>query len=376
VIADTKRFEIQPILDGALSETAIFLDRWGTHRDQGSSVPRPVRADSPSTVRRLWWLLVDNPLAAATSQHGLCIRDASGVMVGLLLSFPSAFRVDDQRLLGLCSGSYFVEPQARTLGFYLFKRHLNHPGYSFFFSTTCNADSGALWKTLGACAPPNSDAEYILPLDLEAVLPAFLAGRTSRAFAARLAQIVGRCANPILHRFARKSAGVFTEPCRDWEKLAALSRRHRPAHWITADRSAAFLQWRYGPNSPNHSSDICVFRDRRGNEGWFCLGDTIRGNRVQIRGRALLDAAWPREKMSFDEVLRAISRFAVPNADAIYFRPRPGLDHGEFSRWTIRRRMDPPPIFAIPGKRGAPLAVSSLDLVPADGDSSFAVSGS
>ena len=80
--------------------------------------------------------------------------------------------------------------------------------------------------------------------------------------------------------------------------------------------------------------------------------------------------------MSLDEVLQAISRFAVPNADAIYFRPRPGLDEGEGSRWIIRRRMDPPPIFAIPGKRGAPLAVSSLDLVPADGDSSFAVSGS
>src|SRR3989442_10839965 len=35
---------------------------------------------------------------------------------------------------------------------------------------SCNADSGALWKRLGACAVPNSDTEYILPLDLEVML--------------------------------------------------------------------------------------------------------------------------------------------------------------------------------------------------------------
>jgi len=191
-------------------------------------------------------------------------------------------------------GSFFVGPPARTLGFYLFKRYLHSPGYAFFFSTTCNANSGALWAKLGACAVPNSDVEYVLPLKLDVMLPFFLAGRTSSSLAAELARLVGRCANPVLQLLARQSAELTVEPCRDWEKLAELFRRHRSAHRITTDRSTVFLQWRYGPSSHNHPFDICVFRDKLGNEGWFSLGSIIREPQT-IRGRVLLDAIWPRK---------------------------------------------------------------------------------
>jgi hypothetical protein len=377
-----QNLEVQPVLGGALPDVARFLHGWHARRDQGSSVQRP--EDPLSIERRLrWlqWLLVENPLSATASPHGLCIRDASGVIVGLLLSFPGVFLAGDQRLRGLGSGSFFVEPHARTLGFYLFKRYLNSPGYSFFFSTTCNTNSSALWAKLGACAVPNSDTEFVLPLKLEVVLPFFLAGRTSSAFAAEIARVVGRCANPILQLLARKSAELTIEPCRDWEKLAELFRRHRCAARITTDRSAAFLQWRYGPSSQNHPFDICVFRDKRGNEGWFALGSVIREPQrpIQlqrpIRGCVLLDAIWPRETMSFRDLLPAILQRAASKADgkadAIFFQPRPGLDAGECGRWIIPCGLEAPKVFAIPRKGGAPLAVSSLDLVPADGDGYF-----
>ena len=362
MIVDTNHFEIQPLHPRALPDAAAFLERWHPHPDQRSS------------LRRLRWLLFDNPLAAA-ADHGLCIRNASGVIAGLLVSFPSAFRAGDRRLLGLCSGSYFVAPEARTLGFYLFKQHLRCPGFDFFFSTSCNAASGALWETLGACAAPDSDIEYVLPLHLDVVLPAFLAARTSSALARGAARILGRCATAVFQSVVPTSPGVISEPCRDWEKLAELALRHRPARWITADRSAAFLQWRYGPGSPNHASDICVFRDARGNEGWFSLGDTVRGDHMPIRGRALLDAAWPRDRMGFDTVLTAIARFVEHDADAIYFRPRPGVDHRECHPRIIRRRRGPPSAFAVAGKGRAPLEASSLDLVLADGDGGFPDNG-
>ena len=155
--------------------------------------------------------------------------------MGLLLAFPGGFLVGDQRLLALCSGSFFVRPQARTQGLYLFKRYLSSPGYSFFFATTCNANSGALWRTLGGCAVPDSERGYLLPLRLEAVLPAFLTGRTSSRLAAGIARLVGRGADPVLKLLGRR-ARLTIEPCRDWEKLAALSRRHRCAHLITTVR--------------------------------------------------------------------------------------------------------------------------------------------
>ena len=356
MIVGTKRLDIQPLDGRALPAAAAFLDR------------RRPRPDRESSRRQLQWLLIDNPLASAASDHGLCIRDASGAIAGLLVSFPSAFRAGDRRLLGLGSGGYFVEPAARTLGFHLFKRHLRCPGFDFFFSTSCNAASGALWKTLGARAVPDSDAEYVRPLDLGIVLSSFLAGRISSAVATGAVRVLGRCATRVLRSVVRTSARVISEPCRDWEKLAELARQHRPGDWITADRSAAFLKWRYGPGSPNHASDIRVFRDTRGHEGWFSLGETVRGDQTPIRGRVLLDATWPRERMGFDAVLTAVARFAERDADAIYFRPRPGVDYGDCRPWIMRRRREPPAVFAVAAKGRAALEVSALDMVSADGD--------
>jgi len=148
VTVGTKRFDIEPVLGDSLPAAASFLDRWRVEPNAAWSPPPAARAGSPTMLRRLQWLLLEHPLAAGVSEHGLCIRDGSGVIVGLLLSFPSAFRMGDRRILAMGSGSYFVEPRARTLGFYLFKRHLTCPGYAFFFSTTCNATSGAMWAML------------------------------------------------------------------------------------------------------------------------------------------------------------------------------------------------------------------------------------
>jgi hypothetical protein len=360
------RLEIQPVLRDALPDVARFLASWSAPEDQ----------EAPSSIeQRLQWLLLENPLATTAPEYGLCIRNPSGVVSGVLLSFPSGFLAGDQRLVALCSGSFFVRPEARTQGFYLFKRHLNSPGYAFFFSTTCNDASGALWKTLGGAAPPNSDVEYVLPLKLETLLPSFLAGRTSSGRVAAVARFFSPYADFVLRRVAQKSTGLVVEPCRDWEKLAELCRRHRSLDWITADRSVAFLRWRYGQNSPNRSSDICVFRDARGTEGWFSLGTTIRGRRGEIRGSILLDAIWPREQMTFRDVLPAIVQRVAATADAIYFRSRPGIDYRECSPLMIPRRMGGSPVFVISGKGDAPLTISRLDLVPADGDTAFIVGG-
>jgi hypothetical protein len=367
-----EKFEIQPIPGSALPDVARFLRRWRADRDEESSIERPVAEDVGSTERRLRWLLLENPLATGVSQHGFCIRDASGAIRGLDISFPNAFVAGDQRLLGLCSGAFFVEPEARMLGFFLFKRHLSSSGYSFFFSTSCNANSGPVWKTMGGRSVPNSDTEYILPLRLDVMFPTFLTGTISNR-AAGMARIAGQCANPVLQLLARKATDLTIEPCRDWEKLSSLFHRHRCAQSMTTDRSAAFLAWRYAENSPNHPADICLFRDKSGNEGWFALGHVVRGRQEEIQGRILMDAIWPRDKMNFTDIFPAILRRVADKTDAIFFHPRSGIDYGECSRWIIPRR-GPTRIFAVAAKGGPPVPVSSLDLVPADGDSAFRIS--
>jgi hypothetical protein len=357
-----RRFEIQPVLDSTLPEVVSFLDR-AVVRNQGGA-PR-------STEQWVRWLLIENPLSSSAARHGLCIRDASGVLMGLLLSFPAALLAGDRRLAGLGSGSFFVEPPARTLGFHLFKRHLNAPGASFFFATSCNVSSAPLWKAMGGHAVPGSDIEYVFPLRLDVLLPAFLARTSSSRLAATGARLLGRCANILPQFLARTPATLAIEPCRDWEKLEELFRRHRPADVITTDRTAAFLRWRYAETAPNYPFDVCVVRDAQGREGWFALGTVPRGREGEFRGSMLLDAAWPRDTMRFADIFRAIVSVAASRADAVYFQPRPRVDFRQCSRWLIPRRLEAAKAFVVTPKGAAPLATAALDLVSADGDLAF-----
>jgi hypothetical protein len=86
-----------------------------------------------------------------------------------------------------------------------------------------------------------------------------------------------------------------------------------------------------------------------------------------------MDAVWPRETMSFQDIFPAIVQVAAIQSDAIFFQPRPCVDYGQCSRWIVARRT-PPRIFAVPPKGGGPLMLSLFDLVPADGDSAFRIS--
>src|SRR5579872_5595290 len=262
-----ERFEIQPVLSSAISDVAIFLHNWHAAEGRGSWVYRVTDDESAGVERRLRWLLLENPLASITPHHGFCIRNHQGFIVGVILSFPGAFWSGERRLVGLCSGSFFVEPQARAHGFFLFWKYLSSPGYDFFFGTTCNANSGALWKKLRGAPLEGSDAEYILPINFDVMFPAVLS--TPNRIAEQAARLVGKCANPVAHTILkRQSMELALKPCRDWEKLSDLSRRHRPADLITTERSVAFLTWRYGKRSPNQSSEIYLFHDKIGNEGW------------------------------------------------------------------------------------------------------------
>lgn len=361
-----ERFEIQPVLGPALPDVADFLHRWRNNQGVNAGVQN-ARQRAPKSAlsieRRLRWLLVENPLATEGNTLGNCLRDRMGMIRGLNFCFPSAFLAGEQRLYGLCSGSFFVEPPARSMGFFLFKKYLSTPGYSFYFAATCNAKSEPLWRNLGGRAVPNSETEYILPLRLDVMIPAFVATRTSSEVASGIARIAGRCANPVLRFLARPSAHLTIEPCQDWEKLSELFRRHRSADSITTDRSPEFLQWRYGPASPLYPCDIYLFRDQQGNEGWFSLGNLIRRG---VRGCFLLDAIWPKEKMSFRGIFHEIVRLASTRADAVFFRRQPGIQYREYSRWVLPHKLAAPRAFVLTPKGAPAIPLDSLDYDDSD----------
>jgi hypothetical protein len=355
-----ERFELQPVVRATLPEVAVFLQRWRKDAETGQA------ETIHSIERRLRWLLIDNPVAVAETVLGHCLRDDLGVIRGLNLCYPAAFVSANQKLLGLCSGSFFVEPEARSLGFYLFKNYLRTPGYSFYFASTCNTISGELWKSIGGCQVPNSEIEYILPLRLDAVIPAYVAARTSSQAAAGIARLCGRGANPILRFLSRPTAKLLVEPCQDWEKLSELARRHRSPRHITSDRSPALLEWRYGPGSPSYPCGVYLFRDEAGNEGWFSLADLSHGQGSKIREAVLLDAIWPQAGTSHKSLFQQILSVAVDTADAISFRWQPGLDYDEYRRFVIAHKLSAPRAFVSVPKNAPRLPLDSFDYDDSD----------
>jgi len=347
------RFELQDLASNALPDVAAFLNEWRG----GEAVA--------SIERRLQWLLIDNPAARRDSRIGYCVRDSEGAIRGLSLHFPVGYLSGEERLSGLCSGSFFVEPQARSLGFYLFKKFIRTHEASFYFASTCNAESAELWKVMGGCPVPNSETEYLLPLKLDGVIPAFVAARTSSAAATGMARLVGRGANPILRFLTHSSTNLAIEPCQDWEKLSYLFRRHRRPDHITTDRSPAVLEWRYGTRSPTHPCGVYLVRDKKGNEGWFALADLARSE-GGLRESVLLDAIWPRETMEYKSIVQDALRIASATADAIYFRWQPGIDYREYSRFMIPRKLDAPRAFVSVPKGTPRFPLDSFDYDDSD----------
>ena len=369
-----KQFEIRPVDESALSDVTRFLSRCSGGQGREWSIGPVVEVSCPNIERRLRWLLLENPVAKDQQEYGFCVRDKAGEIRGLNLRFPTVCLAGDRRIRGLGSGGFFVESEAQTLGYFLFKRKLSLHGYSFFFSTTCNSKSALLWEKLGGCAVPSSNVEYVLPLRLEMLLTGLLSRKKSRIAYEKLGRFVGRWANPILHIVERQATELTIESCQDWQKLSALFHRHRSKEWVTTDRSPEYLEWRYGRSSEACPSGVYLVRDRRGNEGWFALGSTLRGRRGEIHGMILLDAVWPREHISPRKLFSAMVRLVDGQADAIFLRPRLGHDYRGCSPWMIRRNLTAPSSFVIIRDRVDFKGSSSLDLVPADGDTALPTS--
>jgi hypothetical protein len=367
-----EKFEIQAISTQTITEVASFLHRWHGDTNSHASAQGTIPQECERLKKHLHWLLLENPLAASSPQHGFCARNASGVIVGLLLCFPNAFIVEDSRLLGSCGGSFFVEQSARIQGFYLFKKYLNDSSCDFYFGTTCNANSGALWKKLGGLPVPRSEKTYIVPVNFEAVLPAFIATKTSSKLATRAAGALGYLATELTKLASGRARDFAVEPCQDWQKLSEIFLRHRPPSCITTYRSPEFLKWRYGPGSPNPNAETCSFRDKRGNEGWFVIAENLGGRTGQMRGALLLDAVWPHDKIEFKQLLQAVLRRPmVRTADALFLHQRLGVNYGQCRALIIPRTLPAPRAFEITRKGLPPIDVSKLDLVPADGDSAW-----
>jgi hypothetical protein len=358
-------FEIASIRENNLAEVATFLATSEAARD---AKPEAADRSIESILERLHWRLMDNP-ARFSDDLGQCLRSAGGGLVGVNLMIPSWFRFGDQRLRGLCGGSFFVEPAARMQGFFLFRRFLKTNGADFVFATTCNASAGALWKKLGAKEVPDSDCRWTLILNGAPIAEELALRKGAGRAVAAMSRMAGRLAKPLLAPGKGRQRVSF-RPCRDWDRLASLAAQNRDPCLLACERSAAHLAWRYEQSPAPEGHHVYEFAEQGSNVGWLAVGRKPNsGLRRQIRNFAILDIVRPRMAGTGASLLGALSELYADRADQIEV-PATLARESSVGRPRLWRR---PNGFAVAyvlgnGKASGNLA-EAADFYLADGDS-------
>jgi len=365
-------FTLSPIEEDSLAEVASYFSQWRLSQaaDSDNAQSRISEEHRIEDITYLRWLLVENPARGDDRQLGICARDQNGALSGVMLTVPSYFVWGDKRLKGLCSSSFFVKAEARTQGFFIFKRYLNSKGPNFFYATTCGSASAALWSKLRGRPVPNSESTLVIPYRMESLLESFAENRNFHPTLVALLRVAGKIGSAFSGTAVRSSQGLRVAPCRDWEKLADLASIHRNPACITNERSANFLEWRYGKNQAGDLKELYRFWDHRGREGWFAIGSSLTGGKKKFSATELLDFVWPREQVDVSELISAVVAQTYATSDALYIRQRLAVRLGGLGRAVIRRRLPSPRCYVSMANGSGTCNASLFDFVAADGDSS------
>jgi hypothetical protein len=339
-------------------------------RDLGAQAAAPgaTLAGVDELERDLRGKLWDNPAAGGRRPAGFCLREGQGRVVGALLCFPASFVLSGRTLVGLCGSGFYVEPQFRLQGFFLFRRFLAAEEVDFWFATTCNAASGAMWSKHGGQPVEYSNEEHVFVLRAGPFVEEALLRRGHGRRLAGLGRSLARVVPPL--RLGRRGArGITFAPCRDWDKLAALAERHRDREALSARRSALDLRWRYEGAARSATHEILLFGDGRGAEGWVSLGAHRRGRAGQIRSLMVLDLVHPRGAFDLSLLLAALlSRFG-DRADMVAVRGPDAIGRHARAAGARTRRFDGPTSYVIERRDAAASGLARIaELFPADGD--------
>lgn len=365
------RYEIGLLYENDIEETARFLGTWHRSRQSADQFVMPENADRGHWERHLRWLLVENPGQVPKAALGACLRSSEGVIAGLILFFSSSFVWGNEKLSGLCSGSFFVDQTARMQGYFLFRRYLNEADCDFLFATTCNPSSGALWKRFGGWPVPASEFEDVLPIRFGPIARAFALSKGWRSLAVRFSEGMGVSATPLLKAQRLWSPNVTIQPCRDWDYLAGLAEKYRNPNQLTSARSSKYLQWRYERNPATHSNEVYSFHEPQGSEGWFAVDTTIRGRTGQVRTLRLLDVVCAETIPAIKSVISAVVRLGTGRSDMILLTGRLMPQLKKTGYVSFRRKLDEPQCYVIASNGRGKLLAEHAAFVLADGDSAY-----
>jgi hypothetical protein len=356
-----------PLGEEDLASVAEFLVR-ASSWIQGSDASPTDREQPPqgALLETLRWRLLENP--ARRPELGLCLRDTNHTLLGVMLYFPSWFVFEDQRVMGLGSGGFFVDPRARLQGFFMFRKLLKARDVDFFFATTCNEASGPLWEKLGGSPTRGAIETYTLMIRAEAVAEEFAVRRRVRGVPLAAARLAGRLATPLLS-LSRGRSKISFHPTDDWDRLANLATLHRRHDALGCERSAEYLRWRYERSPSALRNELFEFRGSAGLAGWFsCQAQPNSGSLKRIRRYTILDIVYPRNGLDPASLVDALASLFSERADLVDLPYTLAKESQIRSPKLWRRQNLFPSSYAMSSRNWARPLPEILDLVPADGD--------
>jgi len=345
-------------------EAAEFIVRSATTLRREDGFDAYLSGEDVSQMRQgLQSRLFENPFCRADIPPGLVLKNDQGAIVGTLMTYPWRYLLGERSLLGLAASVFFVDPAARMQGFFMFRRYLNTTGVDFWYANTCNARSGAIWQKSGGIVVPESGIEYMVVFHVGPVAEELALRRGASKAVRRIYRIAGALARPLTWQ---RRSGLALARETDWQRMAVIADKDRDPAILTCHRSDAYLRWTYESALKQGAVEIYRFEDTHGNAGWFSLNRARRGKANQIRGVKLLDVVWPRDRIDFRNVLRAIIEKARVNSDLLSIRPRPGMALEPRRVAVIRRSLPAPEAFVLVRAKGGPDLSRIIDLAAAD----------
>lgn len=319
------------------------------------------------TLRRLTWLLLDNPARQESAPLGCGVRSSNYVLVGCILYLPQLFVFRQTPLLMTGSSCFYVDESHRGSGGALFLKFARAAKTNPLFGNSANAIAAQLWKARGASPIPDSDHELLLVVHWPPVIE-------------ELAQRRG-AANVVSRALATATTWLrhdqrFKLPPDKNSELVRLSSigdviellLDQPSDSLTALRHEPYIRWRY---FSGHDPSISLFalRNRKSqNRVFVAVNERPRGHRGQIRSLNVLDVFPKAAPDVMIAIVAALHERYRNDTDMMVLRCQDAPCQKALIQAGFRRRILDSPNGWLLDRRGL-LPTRDWYFVPGDGDS-------
>jgi hypothetical protein len=351
-----KTFQLHEISPSDLEEVARFIGRVS-----GSDMPLP------RAVKRLSWILLENPARGPGDPLGWFLRAPSGEVVGCMCCAPQKFCFGQTTFTLMMANSFYVDDQYRGGGTSIFLKYLQLGRRYPLFVSSANPTVAEMWQKLGGYPLGNSDGEVLgilcwPPLLAESVYRKTASDRMAR-FTAGLASPWLRVRRRLLPGNAEGELVRLSSP----EEAARVCAEHH-SDKITSCRDVAFLKWRYfsGVGPMTRLFAICP---RDGDKKQFMVGVHLqnRGYKQQVRALHVLDIWGEADPKTYLAIAACLVREYRGQIDVLVFRCLDPTQQQALTANGFKVRPFAAPIAWCIDKAGL-LPSKDWYFVPADGD--------